>query len=653
MADGETRLLTLARNTARLCNDLGYGELAGRIEIDAGGSADRPANVVVVGEKKRGKSSLLNALVGERDLLPVDADVATSCFLTLRHGAGERVVAHDAEHPDGVEIGRDEIAEYASVEGNRDPDDDERLLHEGVTSVDVELDDPLLARGLVLVDTPGVGGLEAGHTEVTLATLRRADALVFVVDPDSPLRTPELRFLERATERIATVVFVMTKIDLYPGWQRILDDNRELVARHAPAFAGRPWAPVSSELRLEALELAARGDDARSADMLSAAGSPRWSACSTRRSSSEPACSGSQTSSSRPPRHLTGWPRASRRASVPRPGIRGWWTSWRRSRAASRSSRGTPRPGDSDRARASAPGPGAPARPPVPASRGSARGRGSHRGEPARVRGNGGARLPGAAPGHLDRDDHQPPEGGGGARPRFGRGVRVRRRGDPRAGRRPSAGRAWTAPVTRTAGNESSFIDSLTPTMTGVAGAFWAARALAAVGVGFPPLVIFGAGALLAHHVFGERSRQAELARTKRDLRTWLARLGEDAGQTMAAQLRDIVLDAPARAEDFFVERLREHQERLQDEIAECRRQVQAEQAERARVHADAEARLRRIDELAAVAAELFTAVDEVAPRERRCRRRLRCRATSCRSTTGPRTRSPWCPRRPGSRSWS
>ena len=205
MADGlETRLLTLARNTARLCNDLGYGELAGRIEIDAGGSADRPANVVVVGEKKRGKSSLLNALVGERDLLPVDADVATSCFLTLRHGAGERVVAHDAEHPDGVEIGRDEIAEYASVEGNRDPDDDERLLHEGVTSVDVELDDPLLARGLVLVDTPGVGGLEAGHTEVTLATLRRADALVFVVDPDSPLRTPELRFLERATERIAT-----------------------------------------------------------------------------------------------------------------------------------------------------------------------------------------------------------------------------------------------------------------------------------------------------------------------------------------------------------------------------------------------------------------------------------------------------------------
>ena len=610
----ESRLLALARDTAALSEDLGYGELADRIEVDVAGSADRPANVVVVGEKKRGKSSLLNALVGQRDLLPVDADVATSCFLTLRHGTGFRVVAHDAEHPEGIEIERDEIAEYASVEGNRDPDDHERLLHEGVTSVEVELESPLLARGLVLVDTPGVGGLEAGHTEVTLATLRRADALVFVVDPDSPLRAPELRFLERATERIATVLFVMTKIDLYPGWQRVLEDDRGLIARHAPVFAGRPWAPVSSELRLEALEVGVRGDEVRSADMFQRSGFAALVEMLDEEviqradvlglanvlHAAASALDRMATSEQTRIRAAAGDPRLVDELEAKQDRLRELTqgtAAWRQ-----RSSEGFRRL-DQDLQRDL-----------------QSRLRSARRGAEDRI--------DGGAPGFAESVERDYP-----AQlqaiwidmtTNLQRGVAdlvldLAREFEADGADAlalevdlPQAVREM-APVARSEASESSFVDGLGPTMTGVAGAFWAARALAAAGISFPPLLIFGAGAALAHHVFGERSRQAELARTKRDLRTWLTRVGEDAGQAMAVQLRDTALDAPARAEDFFVKRLREHQERLQAEIGECRLQVQAEQVERARVHADAEARLRRIDELAGVAAALFRAVDEAA----------------------------------------
>src|SRR6188768_3311253 len=56
-------------------------------------STEQQRRVVVVGEVKRGKSALVNALVGLRDATPVDVDVTTSASVHL--------VAATAEHPAG------------------------------------------------------------------------------------------------------------------------------------------------------------------------------------------------------------------------------------------------------------------------------------------------------------------------------------------------------------------------------------------------------------------------------------------------------------------------------------------------------------------------------------------------------------------------
>ena len=62
----------------------------------------------------------------------------------------------------------------------------------------MRIPNPLLEGGLTLVDTPGVGGLNAGHAAATLAFLPSADALVFVTDASAELSGPELEFLASA-----------------------------------------------------------------------------------------------------------------------------------------------------------------------------------------------------------------------------------------------------------------------------------------------------------------------------------------------------------------------------------------------------------------------------------------------------------------------
>ena len=190
----------------------------------------RPS-VVVVGETKRGKSSLINALLGVPGLSPVDAAVATSTYLQFVPGPpAARAWLPGA--PDPVPITT--LAGWATgVQKAR--------------RIEVSYPAPLL-QYLSLLDTPGVGGLDPAHTAVALDAVDKATALLFVADASAPLSQPELTFLIAASERVDAVVFALTKIDAYPGWRRIADDNRTLLRAHAPRFAQAPWFPVSSAL---------------------------------------------------------------------------------------------------------------------------------------------------------------------------------------------------------------------------------------------------------------------------------------------------------------------------------------------------------------------------------------------------------------------
>jgi GTPase SAR1 family protein len=200
--------------------------------------------ICVAGEFKQGKSSLINALIGEQ-VSPVDDDLATSTLLALRHAEAPKItVRRKGEH--GIiseEIERAQLLDYASERGNPD----NRLR---VELIEIALPNSFLEHGIVLVDTPGAGSLSAGYATATLAFLPMADGLIFVTDASAELSAPEVEYLLQARERCPTVLLAVTKTDLYLEWRRIVDLNR---GHLECAGVEAQIVPVSSLLRTLAL----------------------------------------------------------------------------------------------------------------------------------------------------------------------------------------------------------------------------------------------------------------------------------------------------------------------------------------------------------------------------------------------------------------
>jgi hypothetical protein len=226
-------------------NHLDRADLAGRATA-AAARLDRPGTVVcVVGEFKQGKSSLVNALLGQ-DVCPVDDDLATSAITLVRYGEEAAAVVRrrgDDGQPAAAQVPIAELSDWVSERGN--PQNEK-----GVERVDIVVNSPLLKQGLVVVDTPGMGGLGAGHAAATLAFLPFADGLIFVSDASAELSAPEVEFLGRAIELCPTVVFAQTKVDLYPYAAKIRDLNIGHLARERIDI---PVVPTSASVRTEAL----------------------------------------------------------------------------------------------------------------------------------------------------------------------------------------------------------------------------------------------------------------------------------------------------------------------------------------------------------------------------------------------------------------
>ena len=237
-------LLALLSELADVCRSDGRLDLAERLIARRDCVAAPFVCVVVAGDYKAGKSTLVNALVGA-ELCPVDDDVATVVPTFVRYAEDTTVVVR-SDGPDGepvtTSVPIEQLPDFVSEKGN--PANARR-----VRTVEVTIPSPLLREGIVLVDTPGVGGLGSEYTAATLASLSMAHAVLFVSDATQEYTAPELEFLSVARERCPTVLPVLTKIDMFPDWEVVRGNDEGWLSRTRPARAPELVA-ISADLAL-------------------------------------------------------------------------------------------------------------------------------------------------------------------------------------------------------------------------------------------------------------------------------------------------------------------------------------------------------------------------------------------------------------------
>jgi len=161
-------------------------------------------NLVVLGQFKRGKTTLINSLVGNA-ILPSSVVPLTSIVTILKFGSKVKCTIF---MNDGTEqnVPIEEIQDYVTESGN--PEN-----RRGVKCACIEYPIPLLEKGMQLVDTPGIGSTFLHNTETTYEFLDHLDAAVFLMSADVPISQVEKELLETIKSSTQKIFFVLNKVD--------------------------------------------------------------------------------------------------------------------------------------------------------------------------------------------------------------------------------------------------------------------------------------------------------------------------------------------------------------------------------------------------------------------------------------------------------
>jgi GTP-binding protein EngB required for normal cell division len=185
-------------------------------------------SISVVGEFKRGKSTLVNALVGEQ-VAPTGVLPLTAVRTELTFGPPASIV----EHLDGsqVRIDRSAVAEFVAEEHN--PGNEKK-----VARVLLSGEWELLVGGAVLIDTPGVGSVYEHNSVEARAALLDSDGAIVVLAADAPLSAAERDMLGVLRDRQAPVFFALNKVD-HLSFEE-LAQVRRFIEQAVEEYLGRP-----------------------------------------------------------------------------------------------------------------------------------------------------------------------------------------------------------------------------------------------------------------------------------------------------------------------------------------------------------------------------------------------------------------------------
>lgn len=222
--------------------------------------------LVVMGEIKKGKSSFINALLGYKELVPTSSNVATSTIFKIHYG---KEVAYKVFFT--VQSGKGEQAISAADLPLFGTEDGNPGNEKQVDFIEVSCPSPLLKTGVVIIDTPGLGGTFREHKKITYQYVPKADAVFFVTDSvESPIGALEIEYLKDIQGITRHVYYVQTKtaaVDEEAANAR-RENNLGILSRALGVSPGEtPYFMLDSEVRHMAAQQS-------STDMLQLSGYP-------------------------------------------------------------------------------------------------------------------------------------------------------------------------------------------------------------------------------------------------------------------------------------------------------------------------------------------------------------------------------------------
>lgn len=192
------------QNLKQIAEDFGQKILVKELDILFVKQREERFYVAILGLFKRGKSTIINALL-DQQVLP-SAVIPVTSIITLiehsEHASAEIYFSNGDVIPNDISMIEDFIAEEKNPENEK-----------GIDFVKIYHPASIL-ENISIVDTPGIGSVLPHNSETTKSFIPKIDTALYVLSADMPITQTDIDFIKDLKQDVPKLLFVLNKVDL-------------------------------------------------------------------------------------------------------------------------------------------------------------------------------------------------------------------------------------------------------------------------------------------------------------------------------------------------------------------------------------------------------------------------------------------------------